>query len=545
MPDYRASWYSQLPPFGWFDPQDRPGSNALRVPDWQQGIALPSRRTLGQWFNVTPPGGGIPYPQQQTDTGPAPWTGRGVDISAAAANQMGYTPRDFPTNASFKIEPRDEPRALGSPAGLPVQAGDQPGADLGEPYAGPAGGRKMPDNYSLYDLLGGGGGGFRGLQGNAPASFGDALAQRSNSLIGLGLGLMSAPGMAGALQGFQAGANTDALNAYRQAQTSQHAAELAFRKGQAAIANEQWRQQFERGGETEFEKAQRDIARYRGTPQEEEVKRHYAAKMGEAPQLVKIYDENLGEDVSALFNPRSPPGQQFTDLNGRPINAPSAARGITPAFGGGGGAVPFTGNAPFGTGFQAAPAAPAAGTPSLTGRTSPADLPPRQGPKAMEPEQKLRKEFTDTTKVHQEVRQSFGRVMSSENTPAGDVALLYGYIKLLDPRTGVREGETATAEQTAGIPQRIIEAYNKALTGHRLSTEQRRDFLSQSTAIYNKYQADYDRLADQYRGIARQYRLDPNRIIPDLPAMEGGGGPAAQGAGGKDLTYNPRTGKFE
>ena len=45
-----GSWYSQLPAFGWFDPGDRPGSNALGVPDSQQGIALPTRRGLGKWF---------------------------------------------------------------------------------------------------------------------------------------------------------------------------------------------------------------------------------------------------------------------------------------------------------------------------------------------------------------------------------------------------------------------------------------------------------------------------------------------------------------
>ena len=64
-----GSWYSQLPAFGWFDPQDRPGSAAYRVggrsvPDSQQGIALPTRGGLGKWYNVTPPGSDRPYPLQ-------------------------------------------------------------------------------------------------------------------------------------------------------------------------------------------------------------------------------------------------------------------------------------------------------------------------------------------------------------------------------------------------------------------------------------------------------------------------------------------------
>lgn len=113
----RGSWYSQLPQFGWRDPQDRPGSAAYRVggrsiPDELQGIALPSRKTLGQWFLVTTPSGQT-HRLQQTDIGPAGWTGRGVDISAAAAHKMGYTPKTFPTDASFTVAPADASAAAG------------------------------------------------------------------------------------------------------------------------------------------------------------------------------------------------------------------------------------------------------------------------------------------------------------------------------------------------------------------------------------------------------------------------------------------------
>src|SRR5262245_40572656 len=161
MPDYRASWYSQLPAFGWFDAQDRPGSNALGVPDWKQGIALPSRNTLGQWFNVTAPGGQT-LRLQQTDIGPARWTGRGVDISAAAANQFGYTPKTFPTDARFSIEPAGQ----GSPAGVGVGEDlRQAGLDDGQPmaYEAPQGNKPMAvpsfaDLFSGQGVSGGLGG---------------------------------------------------------------------------------------------------------------------------------------------------------------------------------------------------------------------------------------------------------------------------------------------------------------------------------------------------------------------------------------------------
>ncbi len=112
----RGSWYSQYP--GWVDNQDRPGSNALGVPDEQQGIALPTRHTLGQWFDVTAPNGQT-LRLQQTDIGPHPRTGRGIDISAAAGNQFGYTPDTFPTDAAFSYAPTGD---QGGGAQMPANA---------------------------------------------------------------------------------------------------------------------------------------------------------------------------------------------------------------------------------------------------------------------------------------------------------------------------------------------------------------------------------------------------------------------------------------
>lgn len=101
----RGSWYSQFQgKNNWVDREDRPGSNALGVADANQGIALPSRKTLGQWFDVTGPDGNV-HRLQQTDIGPAGWTGKGIDISAAAAERMGFTPKNFPTGGHFSWRP--------------------------------------------------------------------------------------------------------------------------------------------------------------------------------------------------------------------------------------------------------------------------------------------------------------------------------------------------------------------------------------------------------------------------------------------------------
>lgn len=132
----KGSWYSQAP--GWVDTQDRPGSNALGVPDTEQGIALPSRATLGQWFDVTMPDG-TTRRLRQTDVGPARWTGRGIDISAAAASEMGYTPRDFPTDRPIRYRP-----APGPPSAAPVAATPLPPQGVQVAQAAPTAMTDMP-----------------------------------------------------------------------------------------------------------------------------------------------------------------------------------------------------------------------------------------------------------------------------------------------------------------------------------------------------------------------------------------------------------------
>ena len=94
----KSSWYSQYEgKYKWVDKGDKPNSNALGVPDDQQGIALPTSSTLGEWFNVTAPNG-VTLLLQQTDIGPAKWTGRKIDIAAVAAERFGYSPKNFPTD---------------------------------------------------------------------------------------------------------------------------------------------------------------------------------------------------------------------------------------------------------------------------------------------------------------------------------------------------------------------------------------------------------------------------------------------------------------
>lgn len=136
----RGSWYSQFKGrYTWVDPGDRPGSAALGCPDDAQGVAFYDRSTLGTWFEVRAPNGAISI-EQQTDIGPHPATGRQIDISAAAAERFGYSPKNFPTDGVFSWRPVTTPAIVRdlTPPQQAVEFRDlRPAVPTKPPIAGP------------------------------------------------------------------------------------------------------------------------------------------------------------------------------------------------------------------------------------------------------------------------------------------------------------------------------------------------------------------------------------------------------------------------
>lgn len=145
----------------------------------------------------------------------------------------------------------------------------------------------------------------------------------------------------------------------------------------------------------------------------------------------------------------------------------------------------------------------------------------------------LRGEYNSEIKGFRGVKDAYKRILSAaeEQTAASDISLIYGYMKLLDPGSVVREGEFATAQNAAGIPDRIRAAYNKAVNGERLSGATREGFLSQAKKIYGKAEESQKQVANRYTKIASSYGLDPSLVVtdetedmPKPPKPEGQGG---------------------
>jgi hypothetical protein len=136
--------------------------------------------------------------------------------------------------------------------------------------------------------------------------------------------------------------------------------------------------------------------------------------------------------------------------------------------------------------------------------------------------QKLRKEFTGLSGEFIKQRDAFGRVAASAENPsaAGDLALIFNYMKILDPASVVRESEFAQAARTGAYGERIQAQVNKVLEGQRLSDGMRKDFVDRANKLFSKAQNQQDKRVRQYTKLAEKSGLSPEDVALDLNLVE-------------------------
>lgn len=145
--------------------------------------------------------------------------------------------------------------------------------------------------------------------------------------------------------------------------------------------------------------------------------------------------------------------------------------------------------------------------------------------KRPEMETKFRKEYNDQTKPYQEVKSAYGRVLSSEDNAVGDLSLIFGYMKMLDPGSVVREGEFATAQNAAGVPERVMNIYNKVASGERLNKSQREAFKGQAKGLYNSALEGEKTVRTGLERISKGYGLNTQNIFYSATEQAPAGAP--------------------
>ena len=133
-------------------------------------------------------------------------------------------------------------------------------------------------------------------------------------------------------------------------------------------------------------------------------------------------------------------------------------------------------------------------------------------------ENQLRDEHEKASGEFVKVRDAFVRIQSVAETPsaAGDLALIFNFMKMLDPGSTVREGEFATAQNSGGVDDAVVSMYNRVVNGERLSEPQRADFLRQSQNLFEGQaglQAQNDK---QFTDLASRNKVDPRNVVRDL-----------------------------
>lgn len=136
--------------------------------------------------------------------------------------------------------------------------------------------------------------------------------------------------------------------------------------------------------------------------------------------------------------------------------------------------------------------------------------------------QKLRKEFTGLSGEFIKQRDAFGRIQASIEDPsaAGDLALIFNFMKVLDPGSTVREGEFATAANSAGVPDRIRAQYNKVSTGERLADKQRNDFANRAKKLFSRANTQHNKRVEQFTGVAKRAGFNVEDVLLDLGLAE-------------------------
>jgi hypothetical protein len=128
---------------------------------------------------------------------------------------------------------------------------------------------------------------------------------------------------------------------------------------------------------------------------------------------------------------------------------------------------------------------------------------------------KLRTSFLGQAKPYIEISQAYRKIVSAPDTAPGDMSKIFGYMKILDPGSTVREGEYASAENARGIPEAIRAQYNKVVEGTRLTADQRNKFDQAAGALINSQKTQFETLKTFYSDAALRQNANPKNVIYD------------------------------
>lgn len=131
----------------------------------------------------------------------------------------------------------------------------------------------------------------------------------------------------------------------------------------------------------------------------------------------------------------------------------------------------------------------------------------------------IRKEFSKLSADFIITRDAIGKVMQAANNPsaAGDLSLIFNFMKILDPNSVVRESEFATAQNAASLPGQLGAAAQRVVNGERMLDTQRNDFVDTANRLFGSQKASQIRLEESFREIATRNNIkNPDDVVVDF-----------------------------
>jgi hypothetical protein len=136
-------------------------------------------------------------------------------------------------------------------------------------------------------------------------------------------------------------------------------------------------------------------------------------------------------------------------------------------------------------------------------------------------ERDLSKEYNAVPVIREfpEITSRFNSIMSASENPIGDKSMVVDFIKLKDPNSTVSVTESGQIEATTGVQklQNLAAMMNsliktKGENAAFLDPKVRKNIKAESKVIFDNKKKEVDRITSNYRKVAEQYKLSPDRV---------------------------------
>lgn len=126
------------------------------------------------------------------------------------------------------------------------------------------------------------------------------------------------------------------------------------------------------------------------------------------------------------------------------------------------------------------------------------------------------------------------KTVLDSDSPAGQIAAVYSFMKSLDPTSTVRESEYATAESARAAIDSATNYANKITQGKRLTAGQIKDFRGIMEKLYKRQMLEQKAKNQEYRNLANRFGV-AEQDVGFIEDTEPTPMPAAQGARGYQI----------